>query len=167
METFSVNSVSKVTKGDPAGSFLFVECNVTIIDPRSGASETLEATHVYRASDPHGLSPVIKQWLTDNPNTVIHPFVAPEFTPAELRETMPSLTARQFRLGLVNAGLTPAQVTAAIEAMPAGAAKEKARIEWEYATTFNRNHPLIGTISAAMGLAEDHVDSMWMSSVNL
>ncbi|ATB03626.1 hypothetical protein VP03_12340 [Sinorhizobium meliloti] len=94
-----------------------------------------------------------------------------EWVPEEIPPTpslhMPALTARQFRLGLVNNGLTPAQVTATIEAMPNGSAKETALIEWEYATTFNREHPLIATVGAALGLSDEQIDAMWVAAVDL
>ncbi|WP_234836062.1 hypothetical protein [Sinorhizobium meliloti] len=88
-------------------------------------------------------------------------------TTEETRQNMRPLTARQFRLGLVGAGLTPAQVTATIEAMPAGSDKETALIEWEYATTFNRMHPLIATVGAALGLTDEQIDAMWTASLSL
>ncbi|MDW9786788.1 hypothetical protein GOB29_19610 [Sinorhizobium meliloti] len=121
-----------------------------------------------RPSDPHGINPQIRQWMSENPAAPVHPYVPPsEPTPEEVRVAMPQLTARQFRLGLINNNLTPAQVTAVIEAMPAGADKEIARIEWEYATTFNRTHPLIATVGAALGLSNEQIDAMWVASVYL
>ncbi len=95
----------------------------------------------------------------------VAPYVPP--TTEEARQNMRPLTARQFRLGLVGAGLTPAQVTATIEAMPAGPDKETALIEWEYATTFNRMHPLIATVGAALGLTDEQIDAMWTASLGL
>ncbi|MCA1403692.1 hypothetical protein I6F26_03620 [Ensifer sp. IC3342] len=80
---------------------------------------------------------------------------------------MPALSARQIRLGLVTSGITPSQVGAVIEAMPEGADKEIARIEWEYATTFNRTHPLIASVGGALGLTEDQIDSMWTAALSL
>jgi hypothetical protein len=91
----------------------------------------------------------------------------PALTDAEERARMPPLTARQFRLGLLNDGISPTQVTAAIDAMAAGVEKDKARIEWEYATTFNRMHPLIATIGTTLGLTDEQIDSMWAAAVSL
>lgn len=51
--------------------------------------------------------------------------------------------------------------------MPAGPDKDKAQIEWEYATTFNRAHPLIATVGAALGLTNDQIDVMWLAAANL
>lgn len=95
----------------------------------------------------------------------IAPYQAP--TDEELRASMHPLTARQFRLGLVNAGISPSTVTATIAAMPSGADRDKAQIEWEYATTFNRMHPLIATVGAALGLSDVQIDAMWVSAIEL
>lgn len=155
---FEVVQVHKITDTDREGHYE-LDISVSI----NGVIDRLDK-FFSAPDDPYGANPVIRAWMNQNPDFPVHNYVPPTVDP---REEMPLLTARQFRLGLVNAGLTPSQVSAAIEAMPEGVVKEKAKIEWEYATTFKRTHPLIGTISAAMGLAEDHVDSMWMSSVNL
>lgn len=121
-----------------------------------------------RQIDPHGINPQIRAWLSANSDAPILAYVPPSPpTPEEARAAMPPLTARQFRLGLVNSGLTPAQVTTAIEAMPAGPDKEAALIEWEYAATFNRVHPLIGSVGTALGLTDEQIDAMWAAAVDL
>lgn len=91
----------------------------------------------------------------------------PVLTDAEMRALTPPLTARQFRLGLLNAGISQTQVTAAIDAMAVGVEKDKARIEWEYATTFNRMHPLVATIGTTLGLTDEQIDGMWAVAVSL
>lgn len=130
------------------------------------AGERYRCQYVSDPADEFGLAPAIRQWLIDNEgNYSVGPYIPP--TPEELRASMQDLTARQFRLGLQNAGLTPAQVTATIDALPAGIDKETAKVEWEYATTFHRMHPLIATVGAALGLNDDQIDAMWRSAQNL
>lgn len=51
--------------------------------------------------------------------------------------------------------------------MPAGPDKDKAQIEWEYATSFNRMHSLIATVGAALGLTDQQIDAMWVAAANL
>jgi hypothetical protein len=100
--------------------------------------------------------------------SVATPYQAPPPpTETQIRAAMPRLTARQLRLGLVNAGISPAQVTAALEAMPPSSDADKALIEWEYATEFNRLHPLIATVGTQLNLTADQIDTMWLASVNL
>lgn len=81
------------------------------------------------------------------------------------RQKMPALSARQLRLALLGLGFTGAQVEAEIASMPGtDAAREAARIEWEYATIFPRHHPLIGNIGAALGLTEAQIDNAWLAA---
>ncbi|MEY9100476.1 hypothetical protein ABIA24_003385 [Sinorhizobium fredii] len=155
----SLNSVSTITATPEPGVF-FVGCNITDIN-----GETYDTEYCSRPDDPFGLNPTIRKWLADNASFPVQPHVPA--TPEELRAGMPRLTARQFRLGLVGAGLTPAQVSAVIEAMPAGQAKETALIEWEYATTFNRTHPLIASVGGALGLTDEQIDAMWAAALSL
>lgn len=77
------------------------------------------------------------------------------------------LTARQLRLGLVSNGFALAQVEAAIDALPDGADKEKARIEWQYAGEFKRDHPLIATIAAQLGISAEQFETMWAEAQKL
>lgn len=159
MAKLSLNSVMSVRATHEPGVFSLL-VNITDID-----GETYDCEYCSRPDDPFGLNPTIRTWLTDNPDFPVQAYVEPSIE--QQRAGFPRLTARQLRLGLVNNGLTPAQVSAAIEAMAEGAAKETARIEWEYATTFNRTHPLIETISDALGLTATQVDSMWLAAVSL
>lgn len=70
-----------------------------------------------------------------------------------------SITARQLRLWLVRNGVTLAAVEAAIGAMDEPAQTE-ARIEWEYATQFERTHPLLrGLAAAVLGLDHGALDA--------
>ena len=91
----------------------------------------------------------------------------PEPSPEEIREAMPPLTARQLRLGLVDNGYSVAQVEAAIAAIADETEREKAQIEWEYASEYRRTHPLIGQIAAALGLTAEQIDAMWVSAASL
>jgi len=83
-------------------------------------------------------------------------------------QSMPDITARQLRLALLSLGVTGAQVEAAISDMPVpDAEREAARIEWEYATSFYRQHPLVAQIGAALGMTEDQVDTAWRNAATL
>lgn len=141
---------------------LMVSCNVTI------NGEALDIVHTLRPDDPYGISPAIRQWLEENPLFPIVPYVPPlPPTDEEKRAQLAPLTARQFRLALVAGGFTPGEVTQTIENLPNGAQKEAAKIEWEYAATFNRMHPLIATVAAELGLNDSQIDAMWLAAVDL
>jgi hypothetical protein len=40
-------------------------------------------------------------------------------------------------------------------------------VEWEYATSFNRLHPLTTTVGRALGLTDMQIDAMWTAALNL
>lgn len=79
----------------------------------------------------------------------------------------PPLTARQLRLGLIQAGVSIASVDAAISAIPDEMDRETARVEWEYASQFERDHALIEEVGAALGLTPEQIDAAWLAAVNL
>ena len=155
----SLNAVHSVTATSEA-EVLSLSINLTDV---TGA--TYDAPYISRPEDTFGLNPIIRQWLADNPDFPVQPYTPP--TQEEIRASMAPLSARQLRLGLINNGLTLAQVTDAIEAMPAGPEKDAARIEWEYATTYNRTHPLIASVGGALGLTDEQIDTMWTAAKSL
>jgi hypothetical protein len=68
------------------------------------------------------------------------------------------LTPRQFRLAMLQAGVSPAQITAMLEA----AGDEAGLIEWEYASSIRRDHPLIVTLAGALGKTEADIDQIFI-----
>lgn len=155
----SLNAVSTVAATAEPGVFI-VKCNITDIE-----GNTYDTDYCSHPDDAFGLNQKIRQWLADNPEFPIRPCTPP--TGEEIRVAMPSLTARQFRLGLLNAGISPSQIAAVIEELPSGADKDKVQIEWEYATKFGRSHHLIGTICSILGVGDEQIDSMWAIAVDL
>ena len=84
------------------------------------------------------------------------------------RQKLPTITAAQLRLALLGMGITAATVEAAIGAMPGtDTQREAARIQWEYATTFPRQHPLVVGIGAALDLTEAQIDAAWLHAATL
>lgn len=87
---------------------------------------------------------------------------------AELPPAQPPapLTARQLRLWLLSRGISGAMVDTAIAALPAEH-RDVAEIEWEYATQYLREHPLIDQIGAAFGLRLSDIDAAWIEAARL
>ena len=77
------------------------------------------------------------------------------------------LTAVQVRLGLLAAGITGAQVDAVIASIPDATQRATAATYWDYATEYHRDHPLIATLSAALGLTSAQIDAMWRAAANI
>lgn len=158
---FTLNEVYSITSIDAHGETFACEVNVT---DREG--ETYTATHIYRASDPHGLSPILKEWVLAHPDFPIANYVEPTPpTVEELRAAMKPITPRQLRLALVRSGISLLTVVAAIDALPEGVEKEEAEIEWEYATIFNRTAPALLSIASALALTPEAVDTLWASAL--
>lgn len=121
-------------------------------------------------TDEHGLAPLIRQAVDDwiAAGNTPAPYIPPlPPTPEELRAAMPSLTARQLRLGLVSNGIALASVQAAVDAISDPTERELAQVEWEYATSFERMHPLISQIGSALNLTPEEIDTMWSASISL
>lgn len=90
------------------------------------------------------------------------PLTAAEIAEIESRPPLPPprvVDMRQARLALRQAGFLPA-VNAAIAAAP-GAAGEDARIEWEFAAHVERDSPLVAGFTAALGITEAQIDSLF------
>lgn len=81
--------------------------------------------------------------------------------------TLRSLTQRQFRLALVGAGIAQVQVDAAIAAIPDPVERETASIEWQFASEFRRDHPLIDAIGGTLGLTSAQIDAIWLAAQGL
>lgn len=83
----------------------------------------------------------------------------PEPTPEELRAFMPIITARQLRLVLL-------PQLDEVESLIASSNDRALQVEWEYATTFERLHPAIVSIGAALGLTPEQIDELWIDAAN-
>ncbi len=96
--------------------------------------------------------------LPELPDTPLHPTPSP----------VPVITARQLRRALLRLGVTGAQVEAQIAAMHGtDADREAAMIEWEYATTYQRDHPLVALLGAALGLTTAQIDAAWKEAATI
>lgn len=76
------------------------------------------------------------------------------------------LSARQLRLGLLKIGISPDQVDTAIDRLPADQ-KVTAKIEWDYASEYKRDHYLIALLGASFGLTEEQINEAWLVAQSL
>lgn len=71
-----------------------------------------------------------------------------------------SITARQARIQLLRVGL--------LDELEAKLTTNKEwAIEWEYATTISRNHPLVEAMTVEAGLTNEQVDTMFIEASQL
>ena len=67
----------------------------------------------------------------------------------------PSLSPRQIRQALTRAGLR-----SAVEAAVAGG-DQNLKDWWEFSNAFERNHPEVVAMAAALGVSNDSLDLLW------
>lgn len=155
---YTVVEVHSLANVNSPGALLF---DVTLTNPL-GVTERHDH-YLFRTSDPFGASPALWQWLIDNPEFPIAPYTPP--TAEEARSMLAPVSRRQLRLALVRNSISIASVEAIIASMPDGQAKEEAQIEWSDATMFERTHPTLLAVGAALGLSDEAVDAMWAQAL--
>jgi hypothetical protein len=77
-----------------------------------------------------------------------------------------SVSPYQFRVWLIRAGVSLAQVDAMIDALPQPA-RDEARVAWEYGLEVRRDHPLIGQFGAALGMSADAIDAAFREAAGI
>ncbi len=82
--------------------------------------------------------------------------------PAPLLPVLPPLTRRQLRLALLSIGVTAEDVEAHISDITDPVDRAAAMIEWEDATHYKRDHPLVADVAASMALPPAQVDALWV-----
>lgn len=112
---------------------------------------------------PHRLVNGVKVLLTE---AEIAERAAEEAAVAARPQPVPTVTARQLRLWLVGQGRSLAMVDAAIGALPSEV-QAVAQIEWEYATSYDRAHPLIAPLGAALGFSPEDIDAGFRQAATL
>lgn len=130
----------------------------------------------------HGVDYFVVMGIDDKQQPVTDFWVEdwkPDFPPptvSEVREFMlanpqyfkpgpKQVSMRQARLVLLNRNLI-GSVTAIIAALPSPQ-KEAAQIEWEYATTVQRNSDLVALLSSGLGLTSEQIDELFLEAAKL
>lgn len=94
---------------------------------------------------------------------VYDPHTGDFVTPPPPPEPIPTtITPRQARLALLQAGLLD-QVDTAINSLESPA-KETAQIEWEYATSIDRDSQWINQLGGALGLNTEQLDDLFKTA---
>lgn len=76
-----------------------------------------------------------------------------------------SVSMRQARLALLQSNLLQ-QVSDAVNAMT-GIEGNKARIEWEFSSTVERNRPLVQNMSMILNLTSEQLDNLFVLAASL
>lgn len=76
------------------------------------------------------------------------------------------VTMRQARLALLGAGLLD-DVDAAIASVPDPVQRKAAQIEWEYASTVERQSAFVQQLAAGLGLSAEQMDDLFVQAAKL
>lgn len=76
--------------------------------------------------------------------------------------SLPALSRRQLRLGLLSIDITSDMVEAEITATVDPVERAAAMIEWQDASVYERDHPLVADLASAFGLPAEQVDALWL-----
>lgn len=92
-----------------------------------------------------------------------------EYVWAVTYETPPvkPLTRRQFRLALVANGYNLSDIEALINEIEDVAQRQVTLIEWQDATTFERNSSSLLVMAGLMQLNKEQVDALWSQALSL
>ena len=72
------------------------------------------------------------------------------------------VTPRQFRLAMIQGGVTPSQIETVIAAIPDATQRLLAQTEWEFASSVKRSHPLVAQFGRALGKTEVEIDQIFI-----
>jgi hypothetical protein len=90
---------------------------------------------------------------------IYDPEINEAYTPEPEPVVITTITMRQAKLTLSRNGLRT-EADEAIAAME-GQQGEEARIEWQYASTLNRDHPLVAALADTLDLSDEYVDELF------
>jgi len=95
---------------------------------------------------------VVRVWVENAPPQIVVPA---------------TISPRQIRLWLVTHGVSLSSVDAAIDSIENELLREQTKIEWEFSPYVERNHPMINTLGAALGLTGEQIDTAFIEASNL
>lgn len=78
----------------------------------------------------------------------------------------PHLSPRQVRLGLVLSGISLETIEGAINMLPEPD-RALAKISWEYAVEYERENPIVNSLSLLLGMTPSQVDELWQFASTL
>lgn len=78
-----------------------------------------------------------------------------------------TISPRQIRLWLINHGISLSTVDTTISGIENEVLRETTKIEWEFSPYVERNHPMINTLGASLGLTGEQIDQAFITANNL
>lgn len=137
------------------------------VDLTDSGGDRYEADYVSRPGDPFGLADDVRDaiagWI--NEEKPVEKFTPPKAE--DHRKSMPRLTPRQLRLQLVKGGFLLETIDQVLNNIPNKAQRDVAKIEWDFASEYRRDHPLIQQLATTLSLSPETVDQMWIEAAKL
>jgi hypothetical protein len=124
-----------------------------ILDQQGAVLNTIEASAEFMAEHYPPVPIIVDNW--EGPNEFWPQYIE---VPSEPEAAPDVCTMAQARKALLTAGITAAQVEAALADNPMGL------IDWEFQTEVRRSSPLVQSVGAALGLS---VDDLFRLAVTL
>lgn len=78
-----------------------------------------------------------------------------------------SISPRQIRLWFIQNNIPLSTVENAINSIEDNILRETTKVEWEYSPYVERNHPMINTLGAILGLTPEIIDQAFITASNL
>lgn len=75
-----------------------------------------------------------------------------------------SISPRQIRLWFIQNNIPLSTVENAINSIENNVLRETTKVEWEYSPYVERNHPMINTLGAILGLIPEQIDQAFISA---
>lgn len=148
-----INEVYSVTATAEPDVFM-ISCNITDDVPA-----TYDCVYCSRPDDTFGLGPDFRQWLVDNPDIPIEPYVPP--TLEQIRAGALPLPRIEFRTRAGLAGLTTAKINEYLAAIADPAEQMAMQIYWEDSQSFARLARFVVDAGAYAGLTEAQLDDVF------
>jgi hypothetical protein len=99
-----------------------------------------------------------------NQNKYFVNYTVRNLTPQEIEDMKPKFTEctpRQFRLGMLDYGIDPDNITSMIQQIPDEEERKRVLITWEYAVSIEKNNPLIQQFAQVLGVSSSGVDEIF------
>ena len=78
-----------------------------------------------------------------------------------------SVSKRQLRAACIHSGIMPEQIAAALAQIADPVARALAVNDWDCATEYERNHPMIAQMAGVFGLTAAQVDTLFIAAAKL
>lgn len=115
--------------------------------------------YVHRIEDWQAVDAAVRAWVLANPGNI-------DLTPPDPAGPLDvPLPRREFRLAMLDFGLTDQLVEDALATVSDPVERQRMTIFWQDTQSFERYHPVLIALASAAGLTVEQIDDMWAHGV--